>query len=425
LRQIVAGEKCGLKACARDTISGDDLFQSLRQIFANSQLTLLAVMIFVQSSAIGATIPYLSVTAIKGLGMSDTAYALLVFAAAAVAVTVGVSMGILSDLIGNRRNVLMVQGLAGAAGYGAIFLFPSTPVFMLATICIIPFFQSATSLLFAGSRSLTQHLQRGEAAAVNTTVRAFMSAAWVLMPAAMGFALANSQNMLGAWAVAACCAAAIFIAAQFMAKQGEGGEASRAAGSGFVASLKELSAPIMLGRMAAMALVTGTVRLSSVTWPLIVTVDLGGSNRDVGIIAGTIALFEIPFMLMWASLLRKRSALLVLTASGLIYGGSLAALTSASQTWHIYALTIPSAAGAAALLSLPLTYFQDLFPGRPGLGTSFYPINGFLGNAMTAIAFAVGAEYLGYSGTPWLGVVMILAGIAGLLAIERRFSVSA
>jgi hypothetical protein len=43
------------------------------------------------------------------------------------------------------------------------------------------------------------------------------------------------------------------------------------------------------------------------------------------------------------------------------------ALTFATAPWQIYALTVPAATGAAALLSMPLTYFQDLFPGRPGL----------------------------------------------------------
>jgi hypothetical protein len=66
--------------------------------------------------------------------------------------------------------------------------------------------------------------------------------------------------------------------------------------------------------------------------------------------------------------------------AGLIYAGFMATLTFATSPWQIYALTVPAAAGAAALLSMPLTYFQDLFPGRPGLGTSFNPINSFLGN---------------------------------------------
>jgi MFS transporter, SET family, sugar efflux transporter len=396
------------------------VFYSLRQIFARPQLALLAMMVFVQGSAIGSTLPYLSITAIRDLGISDQGYSVLVFAASLTAVTIGVSMGVLSDLIADRRKILIIMALTGAAGYGAVFFFPSALVFVCATVFVIPFFQSVGSLLFAGARAETAGFEGGEAASINTTMRAFMSAAWVVMPAAMGFAFAGADSMLGAWGVACVCALIIFLASAFLLqKPAEAAQAAKS-GPGFMESLKELAAPLMLARMFSMASLTGTVRLSSTLWPLIITVKLGGTTADVGIIAGLTAFLEVPFMLIWAALLRRHSIVAILTAAGLTYGAYMAALTFASATWQIYALTVPGAAGAAALLSMPLSYFQDLFPGRPGLGTSLYPINAFLGNALTALAFAAGAHYFGYSGTAWLGVLMGLAGIAGLTLIEKR-----
>jgi MFS transporter, SET family, sugar efflux transporter len=396
------------------------MFQSLSQIFAHPRLALLAMMVFVQGSAIGSTLPYLSITAINDLGISDQGYSLLVFAASLAAVTIGVSMGVLSDLVADRRKILIVTALTGAAGYGAVFFFPSALVFVCATVFVIPFFQSVGSLLFASARAETSGYGAGEAASINTTMRAFMSAAWVVTPAAMGFAFAGSDNMLGAWGVACVCALMIFLsAAMLLQKPAETAEAAKS-GPGFLESLKELAAPLMLARMFSMASLTGTVRLSSTLWPLIITVNLGGTGADIGLIAGLTAFLEVPFMLIWAALLRRFSIVAILTATGLIYCAYMAALTFASATWQIYVLTVPGAAGAAALLSMPLTYFQDLFPGRPGLGTSLYPINAFLGNALTALAFAAGAHYLGYSGSAWLGAAMAMAGIAGLTLIDKR-----
>ncbi len=396
------------------------MFQSLRQIFAQPQLALLALMVFVQGSAIGSTIPYLSVTAINELGLSDQAFSLLVFAASLTAVTIGVSMGVLSDLIGDRRKMMIVMALTGAAGYGAIFFFPFVPVFVLATVCVIPFFQALGPLLFASARVRTTALPGREAASINATLRAFMSAAWVVMPAAMGFALAGSKSMLGAWGMAGFCAFLVFLACLFLMQKPGGAAPTSNSGPGFADSLKEIASPIMIARMLSMASLTGTVRLSSMLWPLIVTVNLGGSTADVGIIAGLIALLEIPFMLMWAALLKRAGILAILVAAGLIYGVYMAGLSFATANWQIYVLIIPGAAGAAALLSMPLSYFQDLFPDRPGLGTSLHPINTFLGNGLTAPAFALGALYFGYSGTAWIAVAMALAGIAGLWTIEMR-----
>ena len=82
------------------------VFHSVRHIRAHPQLFLLAFMIFVQGSAYGSTLPYLSITAIRELGMSDQAYSVLVFVTSASAVTISVSLGILSDLIGDRRRIM-------------------------------------------------------------------------------------------------------------------------------------------------------------------------------------------------------------------------------------------------------------------------------------------------------------------------------
>ena len=396
------------------------MFQSLRQIFAQPQLALLALMLFIQGSAVGSTVPYLSVTAINELGLSDQAFSALVFAASLAAVTIGVSMGVLSDLVGDRRKMMIVMALTGAAGYGAIFLFPVVSVFVFATILVIPFFQALGPLLFASARVRTSALPNREAASINATLRAFMSAAWVVMPAAMGFVLAGSGSMLGAWGAAGVCALLVFLACVFLMEKTGGAAVLDRSGPGFLASLKEIASPLMLARMFSMASLTGTVRLSSMLWPLILTVKLGGTTADVGVIAGLIALLEIPFMLIWAALLKRAGILTILIAAGLIYGAYMAGLSFAAQSWQIYILIVPGAAGAAALLSMPLSYFQDLFPDRPGLGTSLHPINTFLGNGLTAPAFALGAHYFGYSGTAWIAVAMALAGIAGLWVIERR-----
>lgn len=398
------------------------MLHSLRHIRAHPQLLLLTLMVFLQGSAYGSTLPYLSITAIRELGMSDQAYSVLVFVTSLGAVTISVSLGILSDLIGNRRRIIMVMAMMGVIGYGAIFLFPSIPVFNAATAIVIPFFQSVSSLLFVCVRAETDGLPSRDSAAINATVRAFVSAAWVVMPAAVGFAFAASTSMMGAWGVAAICALLISVCSAFLQARPTIGGTIETSRAGFFSALRELAPPNMLWRAIFMALLTGTIRLASTVWPLILISDLGGKTGDVGNVAGLIALFEIPFMFLWASLLKRLDILVILAIGGLLYATFMAALTFATAPWQIYALTIPAAAGAAALLSMPLTYFQDLFPGRPGLGTSFNPINSFLGNGLTAIVFAVGAHVFGYSGTAWLGVAMALAGIFGLVTLEKRRS---
>lgn len=398
------------------------MFSTFGQIAGRPQLLILALMIFAQGSAFGATIPYLSVTAIGTLGMSDQAYSLLVIVSSISAVTISVSLGILSDMLGDRRHMLIAMAALGVVGYGAIYLFPSVPVFLGSTSLVIPFFYATSSLLFASARLETGDLEPAEAASINATLRAIVSAAWVLTPAGLGLALGASGNMIGAWGLASLFCLFILVCATFVLKSPPSRLLRDMTSPGFGAALKELAARDMLIRMFSIAAITSTLRFSGTIWPLILTLQLGGKTSDVGLIAGMTALIEIPFMLMWAHLLKRHSIIGIIVTAALGYGGYMVALSFASAPWHIYVLALPGAAFAAALLALPLNYFQDLFPGRPGLGTAFLPINSFLGNGVNAAAFAIGSHFLGYSGTAWLGLVLAVFGIGGLLSVERRIA---
>jgi predicted MFS family arabinose efflux permease len=393
--------------------------QSLRLVLGNPQIRLLSLMLFLMGSTSGATSPYMSITAIRTLGMSNSSFSLLMLVTSVTATLISVSIGIFSDQATDRRRIVAMVSAMGVAGYGAIFLWPSIPVFVIVSTLVLPVSGSVGSLVFSLLRSETSALTQRDAAAVNATTRAFLSAAWVVMPAAMGFALATQPSMIGAWGAAAVCSGAILLMALTILKKSAA--APMPSKSGFFRTLGELARPLILLRVLLMAMLTGVIRLSGTIWPLIVTLELHGRNTDVGMITGLIALLEIPFMLIWAAALRKLSIMTIIAWGGVIYAFYLAALSLAAALWQVYALVIPGALGAAALLTMPLSYFQNLFPDKPGFGTSFDPIIFFVGNGVTAASFAIGTHYFGYSGTAWIGVGLALAGLSGLLVIERKF----
>jgi MFS transporter, SET family, sugar efflux transporter len=142
--------------------------------------------------------------------------------------------------------------------------------------------------------------------------------------------------------------------------------------------------------------------------------------KDVGLVAGACAALEIPSMLIWGALLKRLSVVQAMVVGAAIYAGFMALLGIASEPWHIYALLLPNAFGVSAILSLPLTYYQDLLQGRPGLGTSLNQISAFLSNGISAAGFALGAALLGYSHSAWLGVAMVVVGCIWLTTLERR-----
>ena len=93
---------------------------------------------------------------------------------------------------------------------------------------------------------------------------------------------------------------------------------------------------------------------------------------------------------------------------------------SASVPWHIYALVPINACGTAAILSIPITYMQDLIADRPGLGSSLISVNTFVANGLSAAIFATGTSFTSYSGTAQFAAAIGLVSIGLLLFLERN-----
>lgn len=393
-------------------------------ILRNPSLRVATLALFISGMTGGATLPYLSVVGIREFHLSDQSLSLLLFMIALANLIYGVTVAVFSDLIADRKPLLLSVLSAGIIGSGLIYLVPDIRVFAVCAILLVPLSNSSYSLGFATIRSLSNRLAASEARAITSVVRAIFSGSWILVPGLVALWISTSPSMLGAWGFSAiACLAGFLVILAFMPpiRSEPAKEVERLS---FFASLKLATTPVMLMRVSSMSLVTAATRLIAIIQPLIITGRAGGTLIDVGIVAGSCAALEIPFMLIWGSLLKRLSVLQALAVGALIYAVFMGLLSFASQPWHIYLLLIPNAFGVAAILSLPLSYFQDLWLDKPGLGTSLNQMTSFLSAGMSALAFAVGAGLLGYSNTAWLGVVMALAGVAGLVLLERRQTVA-
>jgi SET family sugar efflux transporter-like MFS transporter len=395
------------------------MFPAIATIVQSASLRRSTLMLFLCGITGAATMPFLPVLGVRELGLADATLSLLLFAFSVAGLFAGVGMAIFSDMVSDRRVLLVVTSLAGVIGFGAIYLIPHVAVFVLASLLLITLAGSGYSLVFAMIRVETDHMPSSERAAINAVVRAAFSGAWMLGPALVGLWLANAASVRPAWAFAAAISAVSLMLALSMrrAARQSGPQAQR---PGFVSSLMLAAEPKILGRVAAISLITGANVLITILQPLILTQSIGGTLADVGLVAGGCAALEIPFMLVWGSLLRRYDVVTLMVTGSLIYSGFMLLFGFATAPWQIYLLLIPNAFGLAAILSLPLSYFQDLLVERPGLGTALNQMMQFASQSLSALAFAIGAPLIGYSASAFIGVGMALAGVGLLLWIERR-----
>lgn len=382
------------------------------------RISMLAIFLFGFAGA--ATSPYQSVVGINELGLSDALYSLLILVASIVNVIVSVSIGILADRVGNYRVLMSSAILFGVVGYGIVYVMPYQTSFVVSVLLLLPIYGAVYTLLFANVRSIARRMSGHDAASLTTGARAAISLAWVLVPGLVGFALAGGDSLLPAYLLA-CLGCLVNLLIVFFSLPNEGG-ADPALGKrlSYWTSFREILAPRIFLRVIAVATITSTLHVNAAVLPLIMTDEIGGSVTDIGIIVGIVAFLEVVFILVWARIQMDLAPFKALALGTVIYIGYMVLLGFSSAPWHIYALSLISAFGAAALITIPISYLQELIADRPGLGSSLLAVNIFLSGGLCAGLFALGTRISNYSGTALLGGVGGFAGLVLLLILDGR-----
>jgi MFS family permease len=391
---------------------------SFSSIIRDSRIRIPTVTLVALAFTYASTVPYQSIIGISELGMSDGAYSALVFFAAVVNVAISLTLGIWSDRLTERRPLVLALSIAGIIGFGSIAVIHSPTIFIFSVLFLVPMSNSTYSLLFASVRARTNQLARSEAVAITSTVRALYSGSWAVAPGLVGLALVTSPSMTPAYGVAAVASLICFCLYFFFAPGNGPVRETIPNQPGFFASLKRVFAPDVFIRVFVMSLLLGLQRLNGMVSPLIVVHSIGGSVVDVGFLSGLTAFLEMPFMMMWGLVQRRFHTVHVLASGTVLYCVYLVLLGFATAPWQLYALLGLNACGAAAILSLPMTYLQDLIADRPGLGSSLISLNTFIGIGVAAGVFALGTAVTDYSGTAFVGAAVGIVAILILLYLE-------
>lgn len=388
------------------------------EVFRNPTIRVSMLAIFAYGFSGATTSPYQSVIGIRELGLSNGVYSTLIFAAAAVNVVISILAGNLADRLGEYRSMMLTVSAFGVLGYGSVYLFPTQATFVLSALFLLPIYNAVNSLLFANVRATTRDMPRQEVASVNSGVRAMISLAWVLVPGITGALLSQSTSMLPAYLFAALASlACLILIGAFLPRQ-SGTDRAASRHLSYLAALGEVASPQVFIRVFAVAMISSTLQINGAILPLIVTGPVHGAVGDIGILVGIVAFLEIVFIFVWSRLQRRLNHVTALAIGTAIYVVYLIMLGFASTSWHVYALTLPSGVGAAALISIPITYLQDLIEERPGLGSALISVNIFMSAGLSALLFAIGTEVSGYSGTALLGAAFGAIGIALLLYFD-------
>lgn len=393
---------------------------ALSIVYGNRPLRVSAIGIFFFGFTGAATSPYYSLIGIHELGLSNVAFAAIGFCAALVNVSASVAAGILADRLGRFRLPILAVCLSGMIGYLLVYLFPTVTVFTVASLVLIPIFGALNSLIFAYVRASSQALPPRDLVAVNSTIRATISASWVLVPGIVGYALAGRSSMLPAFLLAGLACGVCFLLFSKLIDERAGERLERPEPSyTFLASLRNIGSIEVWPHVVAIALITSMLHVNGAVLPLIVTGQAGGRPADIGTIVGIVALLEMVFIVGWGWIEVRSSPVVAIAASAGFYCLYLVLLGFVRDTTSVYLLTSLSGLGAAGIISIPITYLQNLIARRAGLGSSLIAVNIFLSGGLSALLFSLGTSISGYAGTSMLGAVAGLLGVLLLVLLRR------
>jgi MFS family permease len=396
------------------------MWSAIRHVWNDLTIRIATLTVVCVGFTYASTVPYYSLIGIQQLGLLPWQYAVISSLTAAMGMLGSVVMGFMADRSPNRKFGVMVSLGIGLLGFGGFYLLPSLWTFLVFLFLINPVSGAAYTQLFAIIRSVSNVRAPAEAAQINSTARSAYAVSWVVVPGIVGTYLATRNDVSDGFAIAALAFFACLMLYGFFGSPGGRAEPSKlSAWQGLKEAFGLIASKYIALRILSLAMMACVQPSNLLLLPLIITHMQGGSTKDIGLIAGLTAALEIPLMLLGGYLASRMPLWKIIVAGGVVYAVYLGLVGFAQTLPQLYGLTVLNAIGNAVMLTLHLTYFQNLLPDRPGLGTSLLSIGGLVCKTMAAGVFALAGTALGFSGAAIVGGLIAVFGCVLLYALDR------
>jgi SET family sugar efflux transporter-like MFS transporter len=378
---------------------------------------LLGTNMFFAGVTYAATMPYASLVGVDTLGMSPAFFATVMSAGAIVGTFVSLGLGYLSDKLPDRRLLVLITAMAGIIAHGMIYLWPSQASFTIAMALVMPFAGASYGQSFGYLRVYYLRHRPERVDFMVTSLRTVFTLAWIIVPPLAGWIAAEFRifDVYLMSSLSYALMAGIF--ALLMSDPATAVQMPapvRAEGASWL-SMFALRPGILAG-LVGLVVMTGAIRLMTLTMALFIVTDLGGTLTDVGLYAGITAATEAPFMLLLAYLTTRVSKETLLAGAGVVMALFIGLSSQLTDVSTLFWLLFLNGLGTAALMSVNIAYVQDAIKGRVGLSTSLMDIVAIGAQLLGAGAFGLLAAGGDYRFALLIAAALSLLG-AGVMAL--------
>lgn len=383
-------------------------------------LRLIAVALLLLGAMNASVYPYQSLIGIEKIGLSKPAFSLVLVLASAVAVTSSVLFGIVGDMRGNRRLIALLAAASGATGLAAMLAYPAPLTFILCHGILLPVASSLYGQLFALARLASPTDGRARDGILGT-IRAAMSVSFLMMLIFWTFAFGAGASVMTIY-VSAGLASFAMLALLYAGWPRQGATDWHDAPSGL--NLRDAFAEIARPHVLIRLLLLGAISSSGILYMVLVSLVFDASPvrdaSDVALYVGLVAGWEVPCLLLMSRVVARVRRTTLIALGSAIYTCHLIALPILSDSPLIWGMTLVAGIGGTAIISLPITYYQDLLQGRPGTAGAMLALQKLVADVMGATAFAIGTTLGGYETVAIIGTALALTGAAGLYLVDRN-----
>ncbi|ACB73485.1 sugar efflux transporter [Opitutus terrae] len=368
--------------------------------------------------------PFLSMWGTLSIGMRPLTFGLFMTITSVSAVVLSTLLARWSDTHVPRRTMLIVGSSGGVIGYAG-YAFVRDPVLLTLIGSFALGVASVNfSQLFAFVREeLARPENAGADAALHMSLlRVFFSLAWTIGPAT-GAAVMIHFSYRGIFlATSALFVLFLLGVLRWVPLRAHPPVAHRVAPASLVAVFTR---PIILVHFVGFVLVFAGFTMNMMNLPLLVTQQLGGTEREVGLIFGIAPIVEIP-LYVWFGRLAARGHQIGLLRFGVLAAVAyFLALTFARAPWHIYPMQILSAASIAVTTNVTIMFFQDRLPGQAGLATSVYSNSFAAGNLLGYFSFGLLVSVIGHRGVFFACAALCTTTLVAFLLFRHEPPVTA
>lgn len=364
--------------------------------------------------------PYQSLIGIEVAGLPEPVFAAILVMASGVAVSASVLFGVLGDQRAGRRTIAILTAGASLVGVTLMLLAPGPLAFVLTHGLLLPVASSLYGQFFALAR-----LARGESGATRegtlALVRSMMSLSFLGMLVFWTFAFGQGAAVTAVYVSAGLAAAAmVTLLWRAWPRDGTTEWEDRPSGLNFRGAMAEIGRPRILSRLLALGAIAAAGTLYMTLVSLVFTATPGRGTGDVALYVGMIAGWEVPFMFLLPRLAARISRQTMLLWGAALYGMHLSLMPVLAGSPLVWGLTLLGGLGGTAIITVPIGYYQDLLPDRPGTAGALLAVQKLVSDIFAASAFAFGMVLGGHGLAAILGAALSVSGAVALWLMDRR-----